>query len=58
MHQQGEGAIRQVLKSMQVSLAALFGGQREGSGTAAGVVFSPAVFWCGGGLPFTTPGTD
>jgi len=44
MRQQREGAIRQVLRSLQVSLAALFCGQREGSASAAGVVFPQPFF--------------
>ena len=45
MRQQREAAIRQVLRSTQVSLAALFCGQREGLVSAdPGVIFPPAFF--------------
>src|SRR5450631_450713 len=43
VREQREGAIRQVLRSRQVSPAAFGCGRREESGIAARVVFSPAV---------------
>ena len=45
MRQQREAAIRQVLRSPQVSLAALFCGQREGLVSATRGLFFPRRFF-------------